>query len=217
LVEPLVRRAKPEDVDFLVEAAIEADRSGGARSSYASLFDLSPDETRSILKEALLLDVPGQELNVSGALVVELNGNLVASTTGWVEGEDETLSMLAKAALLFSVLGPQRTQAARPRLALLGALTIPRLEGAIQLESIYVRQEGRGRGFLALLVSAHIAELGGRSTSGRAQILLAGNNQRALHAYHKLGFQVTTRRHSDEPKLRELLADDTRILMERSL
>ena len=213
----VVRRATPTDVDFLVEAAIQADMSGGSRSTYSTLFDLSPEAVESTLREVLLTDVEGQELCISGAMVAEAAGRPAAAVTAWIEGHDETPSTIAKASVLFAVLGGERAQAARPRLAALSQLAIPRALGAIQLESIYVRPDHRGRGLVSRLVEAHLADLGARAPAKVAQIMLAGNNERARGAYAKLGFALKSERTSDDPEVGRLLPDNTRILMERSL
>lgn len=216
-METRVRRAVAADIPFLVEAALEADRSGGSISTYETLFGLDELGAREALSRVLEEDVAGQELCVSDAVIAERDGRSVGAITSWIEGEEGLASTLAKAAVLFSTIGEAVEREARPKLAALAEVAIPRTEGALQLESIYVAPSARGSGVLASLVVHLLDERGRRASARRAQILLAGRNAVARRAYEKLGFSVSLTRTGSGPRLLELLGDDSRVLMERAL
>jgi ribosomal protein S18 acetylase RimI-like enzyme len=212
-----IRRAVEADVPFLIEAICEAEKGGTDCLSYCRVFDLTEAEFHAALREMLLEDLVGQELCVSGFLIAESGAAPVAACCAWVEGATGIGSTILKANLLLHYLGRERVQAARRHFRSLDALTIAREPGAIQIESVYVRAPGRGRGLAGCLVERHLEELRPAAQAAKAQVILAAENRSAASAYGKLGFAVVAERSSDDEGLLALVPSRKKLSMERSL
>jgi ribosomal protein S18 acetylase RimI-like enzyme len=212
-----IRRATEGDVPFLVEAICEAEKSGTEILSYSRIFDLPEDDVRALLRKALVEDLVGQELCISGFLVVEMAGAAVAACCAWVEGVDGIPSAILKANLLVHFLKPERLRAAERHFKKLDGLTLPREVGAIQIESVYVKERARGRGLAGRLIARHFEEHRPSATAKKAQVILAATNRSARIAYENLGFFVALERASDDEALRTLVPATRKILMETPL
>jgi len=108
-------------------------------------------------------------------------------------------------------------QAAQQHFKRLEKLYIMRDKGAIQIESVYVQADARGRGLVGCLIDSQIARLSQRDHAGYVQVILAANNEPAQAAYGRAGFSVTRRVSSDDQALLALLPSTEKILMQRSL
>jgi len=213
-----LRRGKAADSDFIVEAIIEAEKSGTNILSYCRIFALTEAELKSLFRKILEEDFEGQELCISGFLVAEVDGELAGAACAWVEGASGMASTIIKGNLLQHFMEHDRLQTARPWFSLLEGLSIQRENGAIQLESIYVRQAFRGQGITGKILSKHMSTLQEEHPGiVKAQIILAGTNQRAYRSYEKLGFEIREKRHVEDQKILEIVPCDTKILLEKML
>ncbi len=213
-----VRRAAPTDRDFLVEAIIEAEKSGAQRISYCEIFSLTEGELRVLLASILDEDFEGQELCISGFLVAEVDGEYAGAACAWLEGESGMPSTLIKANLLQHFLDAQKLAGARPWFARLEALAIARESGTAQLESIYVRAPHRGRGVTGHILDTHLSLLRERVPGlAKSQIILVKENDSACRAYQKRGFRVALERRSEDPMLLSIVPGGVKILMEKSI
>ncbi|NNL66450.1 MAG: GNAT family N-acetyltransferase [Myxococcales bacterium] len=216
--EPTVRAAGEADVPFLIEAIIEAEKSGTDLIPYCRIFSLGEPELRELLASILEEDFEGQELCISGFRIAEVDGEPAGAACAWIEGAEGLPSTLVKANLLQHFLDADRLAAAKPHFERLGQLTLPRAAGAIQLESIYVRPAFRGRGITSRILTEHLEKLRAKAPDcERAQIILVKGNGNAQRAYEKLGFRITQERHADDPELASIVPGDTKILMEKTL
>ena len=75
----IFRNATINDVPFLVDTIIEAEKSGTDILTYSTVFGLSEDETRKYMADMLLEEVDGCELSISSFLVAENEGQVVAA------------------------------------------------------------------------------------------------------------------------------------------
>lgn len=209
------RSATPQDIPFLVEAIVAAEKSGTDKLSYSTLFGLPEAEVHAMLAEALEEDITGQELCVSGFKIATVDGRPAGTVCAWVEGEGHRSSTLLKASLLAHFIGRERLAAAAPTLRIVGELTLQRDPGALQLESIYVTGAHRGRGITGRLIDAHLREAPAGCRS--AQIIVASHNAQALAAYAKAGFTVAREVEGRHPELLRLLPSARKVLLHRAL
>ena len=63
--EHIIRSATIDDISFLVETIIEAEKSGTDRLSYSTVFGLSNEDTHKYLNDMLKEEIDGCELSVS--------------------------------------------------------------------------------------------------------------------------------------------------------
>lgn len=216
-MRPTFRVAQEADAPHLLEILCLAEASGGPFIPYARLFDLSAAEVRATLLELLEVDALGCELCWPNYWVAEVEGQVAAGLAAWYEGAEGLPSAQLKGQLLAQALGRERLLAAKPRLALLGALDIPRVPGTLQLDAIAVLPTYRGHGLAAQLigaVEAHHRALGYR---GPVTIQLMAENAAALRCYTQLGYTEAERRTASAPEVPTYVPGTTRLALVKGL
>lgn len=209
------RRANEQDIDFIIEAVIAAEKSGTDRLSYASIFGLELPKVTELLKNAILEDIPGQELALSEFIIAYIDNELAGTVCAWIEAAEGVSSAVLKANVLFYFLGAETIAIAAEKSKLIEPLNIPREAGTLQIESVYVRNKFRGLGVSNKLISEHIKDvlhLGDPVT--KVQIHVAASNETAKRSYEKLGFVTKISKTCPDNKVLEFLPSDTRIMME---
>ena len=213
-----IRQAVAGDTSFLIESIIAAEKSGTDKLSYCTLFGISEVELRLLLIEILAEDIAGQELCISGFLIAEIEGQPAGAVCSWIEGSGGKPSGILKGNLLFHFFGHARIVAAAENLKLAEDLSLARMGGALQIESVFVPAQFRGRGICRQLIAAHQDEARRRCPQPmKAQIQLVKSNDNAFRAYEKLGFSIVAERQSQNQRIMELLPSASKILMEHDL
>lgn len=213
-----IRRATVADADFLVDAIVNAEKSGTDRLSYSTIFNIEESEVRKILKEMILENEGYCELSIDPFLIAEIDGEPAAAVAAWVEGEDEIPSAIVKANLLFSFMPPTALESLRSVSQILDEVHIQRIEGALQLESIFTVAKYRGKGLAKLLIEHHIAEAKEKDNSiNRAQIILSDMNESALKAYKKADFELTLHKTSNQPLVSNILPSSGNYCLEKNI
>ncbi len=213
-----IRRAQAKDVDFLVEAIVHAEKSGTERLSYQTIFNLEESEVREILKSMILENEGYCELSFDSFLIAEINGTPVSAVAAWIEGEDDIPSAIVKANLLFSFMPPAALENLRSVSSILEDVHIPRINGALQLESIYTVADFRGKGIVKFLIEQHIKEAKAKNSEvNLAQIILSDVNDSALKAYTKADFKLTLHKISKNPQIQEILPSSGNFSLEKTI
>lgn len=208
------RRATIADIAFVTEAIAEAERSGAPASVYERVFGLDRAGLAALLEAMLREEIAGSELCCDSFLLALDDGLPVGCIATWIEAAEGMSSNLMRAHLLVHALGAERWAAARPRLASLAAIDIPREPGALQIEAVYTAPAHRGRRVTPSLIARALAEPGGAS---KAQILSVLGNESSARAFTHAGFSIARQTRSEDPALREIFPGTGRILWERPL
>src|ERR1035437_9586730 len=95
------RDATKDDVDFIVEAIIEAEKSGSRILSYSRVFNLSEKELKSIFRLMLLEEIYGCEFSISSYIVAETENIVVGTIGAWVERKEQPSFMIKSNLLMF--------------------------------------------------------------------------------------------------------------------
>jgi ribosomal protein S18 acetylase RimI-like enzyme len=210
-----IQQATATDKEFIIESILEAEKSGTSLLSYSAIFNLSEKEFIGTLNNILDEDITGQELCLSGFLIAKVEGKNASAICSWVEGEVGQSNML-KANTLMYFIGKEKFIAASESIMLLDEVSIPREEGAIQLECIYTKKEFRGLGLSKKLIAEHIAvHKKRRPDINKAQIILMANNDSAVSAYEKAGFHIAIKKKANNPNVSNLLPGNSKLLMEK--
>lgn len=213
-----IRPAQIQDIPFIVNGIIEAEKSGTDLISYSEIFGLNEPDLRKILSQILEEDVPGSELCLSGFLVAFDDDIPAGCMAGWIEGAEGAPSGLIKMNNLFYFIDRNNMDLIRNRLQIIATADIERENGALQIESVYTAPAFRGKGISSQLISRHIHD---HKTAhpglNKAQILLMGDNRNAIAAYAKAGFEIRNEKTSKHPEITRYLPWNTRILMEKSI
>ena len=212
-----IRRAAINDVDFLVDTIVEAEKSGSDNFGLAKLFELSENEMRAYIKMMLEEEVEGCELSISSFLVAELHGEVVSAFAGWVEGqnEEEMSSAILKSNLIGYCLPLENVKKSQTKSDIVCSLQIEREEGAYQLEYSFTTPACRGKGLLGAIIDAHIRQAISLDVK-KMQVHVFDNNIAAIKTYLKHGFAVTERYESKHPQTSEYFPSNVELLMERT-
>lgn len=214
----IIRRATIDDIEFLTDTIVAAEKSGTDNFGLAKLFDLSENEMRDYIKAMLDEEIEGCEISVSSFMVAEDNGHVVSAFAGWVEGqnEDELPSAILKSNLVGYCLPVDNVKGSQDKADIVRPLQIEREEGTYQLEYSYTLPEYRGKGILGLIVEAHEQEAVAKGIK-KMQVHVFDNNPAAIKSYEKKGFKVTRRFESVHPETSLYFPSNVELLMEKEL
>jgi ribosomal protein S18 acetylase RimI-like enzyme len=213
-----IRQATEADKEFLIESIIEAEKSGSDIISYCAIFSITEEDFRTALSGMLDEDMEGQELNISGFLIAEVEGEKAAALNTWVENASGMSSSMIKSNLLMYFLDRQAIINAAPAMALMNEVNIHRDSGALQIESVYTTEKYRGLGLSSKLINEHIRLKQALGVPfNKVQVILLKNNKAAQKAYQKAGFTVVAEKRCTNPTILNLMPCDTKILMEKEL
>lgn len=191
--------------------------SGSSILPYQTLFELSLEETRTLIQDVMDEEIEGQEWHLPHFSILELDGKTASCLSSWVEGDNSMGSGLLKAQAMAWVLGDKWIKAAA-KLEWLKSTQLPRIQHALQLECIYTKTEFRGLGLASKLIEQLVQEAATSSNKPHmAEIQLLGNNEAALRSYTKCGFLLRTQTTSTLPEILTLLAHHTRVSLTRNL
>lgn len=216
--EIIIRKATIEDVGFLVDTIVAAEKSGTDNFGLAKLFDLSEGEMREYIKAMLDEEIDGCEFSVSSFIVAESRGQVVAAFAGWIEGqnEDGLPSALLKSNLISYCLPMASIMNSRSRSEIVRPLQIERENGAYQLEYSYTKPGFRGKGIIGRIIDEHETEARSRGVN-KIQVHVFDNNPSAIKSYNKKGFRVVHRFESNHPETSLYFPSRVELLMEKCL
>lgn len=210
-----IKKGTENDIPFLVETIVAAEKSGTSVFSYATLFEMDEYKVKEVLTEILSEDIVGQELCVSDFLIAYVNGIPAGAVCGWIEGAEGPSAILKSNVLMFG-FGKEHFGKVLSKASLMEPLTIAREDGCLQLESIYVAEKYRGKGIVNAIIEAHLSNHKQQNLAvSKAQIILAKDNDSALKAYEKAGFKVVLEKFQPNTEILKYLPTQHKILMEK--
>jgi ribosomal protein S18 acetylase RimI-like enzyme len=213
-----IRRSRPEDIDFIIEAVMEAEKSGSDKLSYSGLFDMEPERVHGLLTAVFDEEIEGQELYLPNFVVAEEDGKLAGALSAWVEAEDGVGSNMIKGNIFGFLLGAERMAAIADRAAALADMAVERDAGTLQIENVYVHPSFRGRSLAGAMMERQIKDnLAAGKRFECVQSVLLGNNTSSLKAFEKAGFSIKKRNTTANPRIFDVLSCDTKILVEKKI
>lgn len=220
-----IRRATLNDVDFLVDTIVAAEKSGTDNFGLAKLFELSEGEMRTYIKAMLEEEVDGCEFSVSSFLVADHQGKAVSAFAGWVEGqnEDGMSSALLKSNLIGYCLPMENVMKSQSKSDIVRPLQIEREEGTYQLEYSYTLPEYRGKGIMKDIINMHIVDYQQNTHPHhhqeggirKIQVHVFANNEAAIGTYKRCGFEITKEYNLNNQLVEQYFPYHTILLMER--
>ncbi len=210
-----INRAAINDIDFITDTIVAAEKSGTDNFGLAKLFGVEEETMKGYIHTMLDEEVDGCEMSLSSFLVARHEGKPVAAFAGWVEGgnEGDMPSSLLKSNLIGYTLPQECMLRSNEQADVVKALQIDREEGAYQLEYSYTLPEYRGKGIMAEIINAHIQEAISAGCE-KLQVHVFGNNTAAIKTYEKMGFEITERFESKHPRAPEFFPSNIEYLME---
>lgn len=214
----VLKTASADDIDFILEAVIESERSGTDIISYCSIFSLSVEEFKEIVRRALMANVPGQQFYLNGFLVAFVDDKPAATCCSWVEGLEGISSSLIRTSLMMSFIDREKLEHAREIQSVIKDLILDRESDTIQIEHVYVRKEFRGKGLAAKIINKQIENLRAANADlKKAQLIVTKTNEAAQQAYQKMNFRVIDERYSPNKEVLAILPSNTILLMEKTI
>lgn len=212
------RAATAADLAFVLDAVIEAERSGTGASSYERVLGYSTEEFRSFLKTLFLPGIPGTELCLEHYVLAEVNGQPVGTVAWWVEGHNGHASNHLKGQPMAEAVGMTRWMEIQAKLRKIELPSIPRTPGTLQIDELFVAKKMRGSGIAAQLIE--IACQRGREahpTVQTAQGMCVLENDKSRKAFTKAGFKQVRTESGQLEALAPFMPGTGRVLFERAL
>jgi ribosomal protein S18 acetylase RimI-like enzyme len=212
--EFIFRTATENDISFIVDTIIEAEKSGTDILSYCTIFGLTEDETRKYISKMLQEETDGCELSISSYLVAESNGEIVAAVGAWIEGIDNLPSGFIKGSLLNYILPKKCLVNASVHNSIVQELSIENILNTIQIGVVYVVEAYRGRNLPALLINEQITRLKAlKQDISEIYVQVFANNIPAIKAYGKINFKTVYTKEASNKNIIKYLPSDKKVLM----
>lgn len=218
MIDFKLRKASTNDIGFLVDTIVAAEKSGTDTFGLARLLELSEEDMRRYLADMLEEDIEGCELSASSFIVAEFDGEPVAAFAGWIEGknEDDMPSSLLKSNLIGYVVPKENIAKFKSKLDIVRPLQIEREEGTYQLEYSFTKPDYRGNGLMGKIVDEHIRQAR-ESNIHKMQVHVFANNLPAIRTYEKKGFMLVKEFVSNNPQSSQYFPSNKELLMEKNL
>ena len=214
----LIRQATVNDISFLVDTIIEAEKSGTAILSYSTIFGLTEQEVRKYLADMLFEEIDGCELSVSSFLVAETNDQVVAALSGWVEGINNISSSELKGNLLSFVLPRECIKRAHAINPLVREVHIDYIPHTIQKGAGYILKAFRGQNIFGLLTEKLIENLLISSPLvSKIYTQIYGCNIPAIRANEKANFKILMTKETLKEEILNYLPSNKKVLMIKEL
>ena len=218
--EYIFREAKVEDIPFLVEVIIEAEKSGSDTIGLAKTFDIDEPDLRKYLTQILAEEIDGCEFSVSSFYVAEYDGFPVAAVGAWIEGENEDSlpSTILKANLLSYVLPREKFSRLFKISEIIKDIQIERKMHTLQFEYSFVKPEHQGRFLFYDLDKKIIAKVKFQNnTVKKAYAQILESNITAIKLSQIMGYKIVARFESKHPEILNYLPCNVKLLLERDI
>jgi ribosomal protein S18 acetylase RimI-like enzyme len=213
-----IRKATTDDVPFLVDTIIEAEKSGTDVLTYNTIFGLSETESRKYISDMLMEEVNGCELSISSFLIAEKGGRYAAAVGAWIEGGEGIPSSVLKGNLLNYTLPKHCIEKAVSLNNLVKDLHIEYINNTIQIGLVYVSADFRGLGLANALIEEQIEQLLKVVPEiSECYVQVFGNNLAAIKSYEKSKFIRQSEKHSDNSAIKNYFPSDSKLLMKRGI
>lgn len=214
----IIRPAKLSDTEFIANTIVEAEKSNTDKLGTANCFEITEEEYRQYVIQMLEEEVDGCELSLSSFLVVEYEGEPIAASAGWIEGdnEDDMPSALIKSNLYGYFLPKENLLKGARKSDIIKGIQIDREAGTYQLENSFTKPEFRGHHLRRMLEKAHMDRAKEKGVK-KVQTHVFINNESSIRGCQNNGFTIVKQYVSTHPLTKELYPGDTLVLMEREL
>lgn len=213
-----IRQATTNDIPFLVDTIIEAEKSGTNILTWTTIFGLSEIDIKKYLSDMLMEEIDGCELSVSSFFIAEAEGRVVAALSAWIEGIYNRPSAQLKGNLLSYVLPKECIKRASAIHPIIQEVNIEYIPGSIQKGAGYVVKEFRNRKLFGILTEEIIKHLLKKDPNiSQVFTQIYGCNIPAIKANEKVGFRTVMTKESSNKEILRYLPSNKKLLMKREL
>ncbi|HSH66091.1 MAG TPA: GNAT family N-acetyltransferase [Bacteroidia bacterium] len=207
--DTIIRRATESDIPFLARMVLLAETSGHELISYKKMFSLPDSDLVKKFEIVLRNEQEGHGLTYRSFIVAEQDGMLAAVASSYIEGEYGSSSHLMTGALMNGFELEQIMRGYKKN-AEYKDVQIVKSAGTVQLDSVAILEEFRGKGLLKLIFDAHTENVRKKNVT-ELEIQVWAGNIAAIKAYEKLGYKIKIE------KWRKNKNEGGRILMSKQL
>lgn len=208
-----IREATINDIDFIIEAIIEAEKSGSEILSYSTVFNLTETEVREILRSILMEEMEGCEFSLVNYLIAFKDDEPAGTIGAWVE-KKENPSSIIKSSLLGYYLPRRSIEYAAREAKITSDLIIEHTADALSLVVVYIAPLHRGKNLFSLITNEHIRRHTGVDS---LSIQVMANNIKAIRSYEKYGFRKSLSLKSDSELITKFLPYNEKVLMTKTI
>lgn len=216
--EYILRQATENDIPFLTEVVVQAEKSNSDKLRYSTLFNISEEKAREHITSMFEEEISGCEFSFDAFVVAEFEGQPVAAFGAWIEGvDDENSSAILKSNLIGYTFGREAIEALKTKAHLLKDVISDREPKTLQFEYLYVSEQHRGKNLSNLIIQKLEQMAQERYPElQKAQIQLYGNNFGAIKVYEKNGFSIAQKYSSNQLEILDYLPHNEKIIMEKT-
>jgi hypothetical protein len=216
--EYTIRKATLDDIPFLSDVIIAAEKGPSCKLGFSTLFNLPELKVKELMMSMLREEIDGCEFSISSFLITEFNGSPVSSVSGWIEGFDGTASKTLKSNLISFIFPQKSIEFLKEKSYLLHDLSMVREQFTLQYEYAYVAKEHRGK----RLVVTMMEKLKEQSKKifpaiQKAQTQCYKNNIASIRLLSSIGFEIVQEVKSDDPVILDYLPYNIKILWEKNI
>jgi ribosomal protein S18 acetylase RimI-like enzyme len=214
-----IRNATNNDIFFLTEAIIAAEKSNSSKLSLATLFNLEDSNACAYINKILQEEIDGCEFSISSFLIAECEGKPVGAIAGWVEGlNGEISSHILKSNLIGYVFNKNDIKNLKSNAPIVEGLLLAREKFALQIEYVFVHKDYHGRKIAKELIKNHIENaMKVYSELKKVQVQVFSNNYAAVSLYKAMGFDIVKVVKSNHAQVFNYLPYDEKLLMEKKI
>jgi len=213
-----IRTATEQDIDFIVETIVMAEKGNGSNISYCALFNINESEFRLLLKQILFEKIDNFEFSLQAYKIAESGGKPVAAYGAWIEERDGIPSGLLKISACKSFLKRESLSYYSAIVTIPNEIGFKRTPWTLQFESLYIIDQFRGMRIGQHLAQSLIDELLKDYPQVKtAQLQLIKQNEISLSGQLKFGFEVVEEKSTDNPDIYKFYPGNTRVLMEKKI
>jgi len=217
--EYILRNATKNDIPFLADAVIAAEKGNSNKLSYSTFFNLSEEQVKVYIIKMFEEEIDGCEFSLSSYLVYEYEGNPVASLGGWIECFGGTIpSRLLKSNLIAYLFDPSSLEYVKTKSNLIKEIQAEREPLTLQIEYCYLSRRHRGIGLAEGLFKKHEENaLLAYPTIKKAQTQVFKINTLSIRLCERLGFKVTKAHNSTNSEILNYLPSNEKCILEKDL
>jgi RimJ/RimL family protein N-acetyltransferase len=217
--EYVIRKATINDVNFLAEVIIGAEKSLTDNLGIANFFELTEEEVKTYIIAMLEEEVDGCDFSISSFFIAWYGDKPVGALGGWIEGYyDGMSSNLLKSNLISFIFPRENVLKAQAKMEMIKEmLHIERPMGTYQLEYIYVDNDHRGKRITQQLMDVHLAYAKQLDpTVTKAQLSCFENNESIIKAHERNGYLRMKRYVCDNKDILNYLPFNVKVLLEKT-
>lgn len=215
MTEYIFRKAEIQDIGFLVESIIEAEKGGTEILGLSTLFNLKEDSVKEYIRLMLLEGVDGCEFSLESSFVLEFEQQCIASAAAWIEANNygHISSSIIKSNLFNFFIPFGHRQYMLKKAQRMSDLFIERIPGTMQFEYVYVNPAFRGQNIACKLIKSIINYF---AMPIDKYIQVFSNNIAAIHCYEKVGFKTVKTYTASKQDIKDYLPFHQKLLMKIS-